>query len=86
MMDTWRSIWNTFRETRNKWIEHFIRNNTWVTTKIDGRINGKTVKERPRTSFMKHVMKDTGINTYVKLKRLGIHISNWDRWRKPSII
>lgn len=62
-MNKQKLIWSTLRERRKKWTERLIRNNTWVTTIIKGRIYGKTVKRRPRTLFIKRLMENIGINT-----------------------
>jgi len=68
MIDTQRSIWNTLRKRKKRWIGHLIKNNAWITTLIEGRINRKTDRGRLRTLFMKQVMEDTEMNTYAKLK------------------
>lgn len=36
---------------------------------IEGRVDVKTGRVKPRTPFMKQEMEDTGINTCVELKR-----------------
>jgi len=35
-------------ERRKKWIGHLIRNNTWITTIIEGKTEGKSGRGRPR--------------------------------------
>jgi len=55
----------------------------WITTIIEGKIEGKPGRERPRTPFLKQLMDDTGIGTYWEMKRI---ISDRDKWRETSII
>jgi len=49
------------RLRRKAWIEHLLRNNSWITTIIKGKIKGKPGRGRPRTPFIKKLMEDTGI-------------------------
>jgi hypothetical protein len=69
-MNTQKSIWNTLRLRRKVWIGHVIRNSPWITTIIEGKIEGKLGIGRPRTPFLKQVMEDTGIGTYWEMKRI----------------
>jgi len=48
-------LWKTIREMRKKLIGHIIRKNEWITTIIEGKIDVKARRGRPRTSFMKHL-------------------------------
>jgi len=34
-------VWKTIRERKKKWIGHKIRNNEWITTLIEGKIDEK---------------------------------------------
>jgi hypothetical protein len=52
-MNEQKTIWKTIRERRKKWIGHIMRNNEWITTIIEGKIEGKAGISRPRTPFMK---------------------------------
>jgi len=63
-MKTQTSIWNTLRLRRKSWIGHLMRNSPRTTTIMEGKIEGKPGKGRPRTPFLKQVMEDTGIGTY----------------------
>jgi len=76
-------MWNTLRMRRKTWIGHLIRNSFWITTVIEGKIEGIPGRGRPRTCFMKQVMKDIEIKTYNDLKR---SISDRDKWRELSTI
>lgn len=82
-MNTQKSIWNTLRLRRKAWIGHIIRNSPWITIIIEGKIEGKPGRRRPRTPFLKQLMEDTGIGTYWEIKRV---ISDRDKWRETSII
>ena len=82
-MNTQKSIWNTLRLRRKAWIGHVIRNSPCLTTILEGKIEGKPRRGRPRTPFLKQLMDDTGIKTYWEMKRI---ISDRDKWRETSII
>lgn len=45
--------WTTIVERIKKWIGHLIRNNTWITTIIEGKTEGKLERGRPRQSLYK---------------------------------
>jgi len=82
-INTQKSMWNTLRLRRKAWIGHVIRNSPWITTIIEGKIEGKPGSGRPRTPFLKQLMEDTGKETYWEMKR---NISYRDKWRETSII
>lgn len=62
-IDTKKLLWNTVRSRRKAWIRHIISNSPWITV-MKGKIEGKPGRGRPRISFLKQVMEDTGIETY----------------------
>jgi hypothetical protein len=41
-----------------------IRNSPWITTIIEGKIERKPERGRPRTPFLKQMMEDTEIGIY----------------------
>lgn len=45
-----------------------IRNNEWITLVIEGKMNGKAGKSKPRTQFMKQVIEDIRKTNYKELK------------------
>jgi len=61
-----KSIWNTLRLRRKAWIGHLSKNSSWITTIIEGKIEGKPGRGRPRTAFIKQVMGDTGIKKHTE--------------------
>lgn len=55
--NTRKSIWNTMRLRRKSPVRgHLIRNNPRITVTIEGEIEGRPGRERPRTPSLKHVM------------------------------
>jgi len=65
---------------KKAWIGHIIRNSPWITTIIEGKIEGKPGRGRPRTPFLKQVMENTGIGTYWELiisdRDINYHLTN----------
>lgn len=55
-----RSIKTTTGERRKKWTGEGLRNNTWVTTIFEGKIEGKLGRESTRQSYIKRIMLDIG--------------------------
>lgn len=53
-------------------IGHTLRNeNKKMYRIIEGKIEGKRDRERPRTSFVKQIISDTGLSNYTELKSLA---------------
>lgn len=45
-----------------RWIGSLKRNSPWTTSIIEGKLEGKPGRRRPRTPFMKKVMEDDRIS------------------------
>lgn len=54
----------TIVERRKHWIDHLIINNTWITTIIEGKTDGKPGRGRPRQLYTKQIMMDIGKESY----------------------
>lgn len=78
-----KSMWNTFMMRSKIWIEHLIRNYYWITTITEGKPDGESERGRFRTPFKKQLMGDTGIQSYIEIKRT---IRDREKWKKTSII
>lgn len=70
-------MWNRIR--RKIWIEHSTRNCSRITIIIEGKLEGKPSRGKPRTPFMQQMMEDTVIKSYKWLKRT---IKTEERQRK----
>ncbi|KAL4135344.1 hypothetical protein QTP88_006959 [Uroleucon formosanum] len=77
------AIWKTIKERRKKWIGHVMRNNEWITTIIEGKIERKAGIGRPRTPFMKQIIDDIGKTNYKELK---VAVIDRDKWRAIKVI
>ncbi|XP_025406672.1 uncharacterized protein LOC112680706 [Sipha flava] len=82
-MNEQKAIWTTIKERRKKWIGHIMRNNEWITTIIEGKIEGKAGRGRPRTPFMKQIIDDIGETNYKELK---VAVMDRDKWRAIKVI
>lgn len=78
-----RLIWTTIRERRKKWMEHFLRNNAWVTFIIEEKIEGNPGRERSKQSYMKQIMLGLGKGFYKKLKEVTM---DREEWRNMSLM
>ena len=63
-----REIWNCIKRRRVELVGHILRHDSIVRTVIEGYIEGKRNRGRPRLEYMEQIMKDTGCNTYQGLK------------------
>ena len=82
-MNEQKAIWTTIKERRKEWIGHIMRNNEWITTIIEGKIEGKAGRGRPRTPFMKQIIDDIGETNYKELK---VAVMDRDKWRAIKVI
>lgn len=82
-MNEQKAIWKTIKERRKKWIGHIMRNNEWITTIIEGKIEGKAGRGRSRTPFMKQIIDDIGKTNYKELK---VAVMDRDKWSAIKVI
>jgi len=55
----------------------------WITTIIEGKMEKKAGRGRPRTLFMKQFIEDVGKTTYKKVK---VAVMDRDEWRCIEVI
>lgn len=60
-----RCLMETIDIREKKWIGHVIKGNSLVNHAMEGRLEGKKPRGRPRTNLWKRLMKD---NNYGNLK------------------
>ncbi|KAL4149828.1 hypothetical protein QTP88_003684 [Uroleucon formosanum] len=76
--ETWK-ILSTIKERRCNMIGHVLRHEEELLyIIIEGKMNGKRDRGRPRTSCIKKMISDAGLANYKELKRLA---ENRDEWR-----
>jgi hypothetical protein len=47
-----RALWNTVEKGRSRWIGHTLRHNGFVKNIMEGKIEGKVLRGRPRDKYM----------------------------------
>jgi len=74
-----RKILSTVKERIWNMIGHVLRHEEELLyIIIEGKMNGKRDRGRPRTSYIKRMISDAGLANYKELKRLA---DNRDEWR-----
>jgi len=58
-------------------------NNEWITTIIEGQIEGKSIRGRLRTPSMKQIIDDIGKTNYKELK---VAVMDRDKWTAIKVI
>lgn len=66
MVEEERSVIKTIRERQRKWMGHIMRGDYLLRDIIEGRMEGKTTRERPRVMLLDWAMEKNG---YSKMKR-----------------
>lgn len=72
-----RSLITTIRERQKNWVGHVLRGDSLLKEIIEGRMEGKRGRGRPRQMMLGGMM----VNGYSKLKEKAQHREEWRHWR-----
>ncbi|VVC42596.1 Hypothetical protein CINCED_3A003125 [Cinara cedri] len=72
-----RTIMNTIMKRTIKLIGHLLRNNEFITIIMEGKIEGKRSRGRPRKSFFEEIFRRMGVTSYQNLKRTAFDRHVW---------
>jgi len=64
-----RKIWKHIVERRKQLIGHTLRREGLLKTIIEGKIDGKIPRGRPRLRYIKQIMEDTGSRSYEEMNQ-----------------
>uniref|UniRef100_A0A2S2PJ80 Endonuclease-reverse transcriptase n=1 Tax=Schizaphis graminum TaxID=13262 RepID=A0A2S2PJ80_SCHGA len=71
-------IWKNIVRRRNEWIGHIMRHEGLLKLIIEGCIDGKNRRGRPRLEYIQQIIKDLqGCNSYVEMKRKTDNREEW---------
>jgi hypothetical protein len=56
-MEEERTLWKNIEKRRTRWIGHTLRHNGLVKNVIEGEIEGKVLRARPREKYIGHLKK-----------------------------
>ena len=72
-----RLLWSNIVRRRNEWIGHIMRHEGLLKLIIEGRVEGKNRRGRPRLEFIQQIIKDQGCDSYVEMKRKADRREDW---------
>ena len=76
-----RNFWQNLKKRRDKFVGHILRHPGLVNRTLEGRVEGKNARGRPRLCFINQIVKDVGCKKYSEMKRLA---QNRKAWRAAS--
>jgi hypothetical protein len=72
-----RTVMNTIMKRTIKLIGHLLRHNVFITIIMEGKIEGKRSRGRPRKSFFEEIFRRMGCTSYQSLKRMAYDRHDW---------
>ena len=72
-----RSFWKSIVKRRVQLTGHLMRHEGLLKTIIEGYVDGKRPRGRPRLRYMDQIMKDVGCTTYGEMKRKAERREEW---------
>ena len=76
MVDEKRSLIGIIRSRQRKWLGHIMRGDSLLRTIIEGRMEGKKTRGRPRMMLLDWMME----KDYSKLKERARQRDEWRHW------
>ena len=73
-----RTLWSVIKKRRNEWIGRVMRHGGLLGLTIEGCVEGKNCRGRPRMEYIQQIMMDQGCKSYEETKRKA---SNREEWR-----
>jgi hypothetical protein len=84
IIDEERTIWNNIEKRRTRWIGHTLRRNGFVKNIIEGEIEGKVLRGRPRDKYMGQIKKKVHCKKCQELRQLVLDRVGWRAAVKQS--
>ena len=70
-------LWKTVKKRRDIWMGHILRHESLLHTIMEGLVEGKRARGRPRRKYISQIMQDLGCGSFTELKRLADNRTEW---------
>ena len=77
MMGVKRNMIRTVREGKRNWIRHIVRGDSLMKLVLEGRLEGKRMRGRPRMGMIDDLVEES----YGVMKRRAENRDNWRIWK-----
>ncbi|KAJ0183311.1 hypothetical protein K1T71_001287 [Dendrolimus kikuchii] len=84
MLKEKRIILKTLEERRGKMFGHLFRHDTFLCTLIEGKVEARREKGRPRRAFMDQIKEKVGVVSYIEVKQLAHNREDWRRLHRQE--
>ena len=72
-----KSIWKSIQKRRNELIGHILRHDGLLGLILEGLVDGKNHRGRPRLQYISQIIEDQGCSSYQELKRKASDREAW---------
>jgi hypothetical protein len=72
-----RVLWNNIVQRRDRLIGHLLRHEGLLKTVIEGTVEGKRCRGRPRLCFIQQIVSDVRCKNYTEMKQLTESRREW---------
>jgi hypothetical protein len=80
-MNCKRSLWYYIVRRRVTMVGHILRHEGLMKTVLEGRVEGKNYRGRPRLEYIEQIIKDVECKTYSEIRRM---VEDRTGWRAAS--
>jgi|AKYZ01.1.fsa_nt_gi Reverse transcriptase (RNA-dependent DNA polymerase). len=70
-------LWRSIVRRRTELIGHTLRHESLLKTVLEGRVEGRRGRGRPRRRYMDQIMRDVNCHSYTELKRMAQERQRW---------
>ncbi|PZC78062.1 hypothetical protein B5X24_HaOG202597 [Helicoverpa armigera] len=80
-----RQLLHSIENRRGKMIGHLIRHDDFIKNIVEGKVEGKRGRGRPRYSYMKQIKEKVNVVTYKEVLELALDRRKWKELHRQEL-